>query len=49
MEDIEVGIIIPVGVVAVMMFGIVMTDSPYYEVVFALIAAFNCWCAGMNK
>ena len=49
MDDIEIGIIFPVSVMALMMFSVVMTKNPYYEVAFVSIAAFNGWFVGMNK
>ena len=49
MDDIEIGLIIPIGVMALMMFSVVMTGNPYYEVAFVSIAAFNGWYMGMNK
>jgi len=49
MDNIEIGIIIPVGVVALMMYSVVMTSNPYYEAAFISIAAFNGWCMGMSS
>jgi len=48
MDDIDVGILVPVGLMVLMLFGIWMTDNPYYEILFACIGMIDAWAVGKN-
>ena len=48
-KDAVLVIITSLILVAIMMFGVVMTDNPDYEIAFVAVAAFSGWFAGCQN